>query len=69
MNLITRWWKDHKTKTLGALTVAFGAAQTYLPQIQGWFKRPEHYGAVFMGIGVVTALLGFLNSHKDEPPK
>lgn len=57
MNLLTK----HRTKILGGTQVAFGAAVTYLPQLQS-AMRPVHYGLVMMGIGVSTAVMGFINS-------
>ena len=66
LDKLRQFWKNHRTKSLGFLVTAFGAAQTYLPNVQGWFKRPEHYGLAFAVVGVATAVLGFLNSHQDK---
>lgn len=64
MNALRNWWKNHRTKTLGLLVTVFGAVQTYLPQVQAMLK--EHYGLVFAAIGVLTTVLGFLNSQQNS---
>lgn len=60
---------NHRTKILGGMQVAAGAAMTYLPNIQT-FLKPLHYGLITMGIGVTTSLLGFVNTalQEKEPP-
>jgi hypothetical protein len=50
--------KAHKSKTIifGILVAMLGAAQTYLPELQG-IVGPEVYGKLTFGIGVIVAAL------------
>lgn len=60
-------WKRHKTKSLGGLMVVFGAIQSNITAIQDHISK-RAYGFVIIGLGVMVALLGFLNSQHDPDP-
>jgi len=67
-NFFAHWWKNHKTKTLGALQVMGGAIILYKDQVEQVLTR-KHYGTIILAAGVGTAVLGFLNGKKDVPPQ
>jgi len=64
---VRRYWRNHKTKTLGLLMVAVGAVQSNMGQVQAYLP-PRAYGFIIAGLGVLVAILGFLNSHQDRSP-
>ena len=66
MSLIATWWAKHRTKSLGFLMVVVGAAQANFDQIRALIP-PSKQGMVIMFFGILTAALGFLNSHTDSP--
>ncbi len=61
--MILSFLNNHKTKITGIVQAALGAAILYLPQLQAVMK-PIYYGLSMMGIGTLTAVLGFLNSRQ-----
>jgi hypothetical protein len=66
MNFLT-WLYSHKTKITGGLLVAAGALQANATSIQAVVK-PHTYAWFTVGVGVVVAILGFLNgTRKDQP--
>lgn len=63
-----KFLNSHKTKIVGALLVALGALQANSATVQQMVK-PSIYAWMTVVIGVLVAVLGFLNSaSKDEPP-
>jgi hypothetical protein len=50
-----------KTMWFASAVTIFGAAETYLPQMQGLIPS-EWYGPLFTGVGVVAALLRFVTT-------
>lgn len=63
MNILA-WLNSHKTKITGALLVTAGALQANATSIQAVVK-PSTYAWFTVGVGVLVALLGFLNSRRD----
>ena len=66
MSILRTWWLHHKTKSLGFLMVVVGAAQSNINQIQQYIP-PKDYGFIMVGLGVVVAILGFVNSNQSNP--
>ena len=56
------WWFRHRTKTLGFVMTLCGALQANIGYVQAYF-RPQHYGWIMCGTGMLVAALGFLNNH------
>lgn len=50
-----------KTMWFSAALFIFGAVEMYFPYLKDNIK-PEFYGPIFMGIGVVVALLRFITT-------
>jgi hypothetical protein len=67
MDLLKKWWKLHRTKTLGFLGVIVGAIQMNLAAL-GQTISPHWQGIVVMVFGVLTAALGFFNSAQNQDP-
>lgn len=65
MNFLRAWWRNHRTKSLGLLMVAVGAIQSNINQVQQYLPAKD-YGFIIAGLGVLVAILGFINSH-DNP--
>lgn len=63
MNFLT-WLNGHKTKITGGLLVVAGALQANATSIQAVVK-PTTYAWFTVAVGVIVALLGFLNSRRD----
>ena len=64
------WWRHHKTKAFGVALMALGAIQANSGQLQQLIS-PKAYGWTILVIGVLVAILGFLNtlaSKPDAPP-
>jgi hypothetical protein len=60
---IVRFLYNHKTKITGMLLVACGAVQANATSIQE-VVSPHTYAWFTVGIGVLVAVLGFVNSSK-----
>lgn len=64
LKLLKTWWHNHKTKSLGLFMVVLGAVQSNIAQIQQYLS-PKDYGFILAGLGVLVAVLGFLNSRQS----
>lgn len=53
--------RQSKTMWFSIALVVFGALEMYFPYIKDNI-RPEYYGPIFMGIGVVVAILRFITN-------
>ena len=65
MNWICHVWKNHKTKALGFFQMLCGALQVQSVSIANQFS-PQHFGWFLFVMGMLTASLGYLNSHQDD---
>ncbi len=61
---ITNTINNNKTKITGALLVAFGVLQTQSETIRGLLDE-RSFAWFTIGVGVIVAVLGFLNSQSD----
>lgn len=64
---VMKWINRHKTKITGAVLVAAGAAQANATVLQAAIS-PKAYAWFTVCIGVLVAVLGFINGSRREPP-
>ena len=65
MSKLISFLNAHKTKIMGGMLVAVGALQTNSSSVAAMMS-PKHFAIFTVGVGVVVAVLGFINSSQQS---
>lgn len=61
-------WQKHRTKTLGVAAMLIGAAQANFESVRNLIPQQDR-GIILFCFGMLAAIIGFINSGKDDAPQ